>query len=148
MHHGNYSLYGVVDQTMWQSKADSSRSLNAFGRIMGAPDNQNLIDFFFNGGATLTAPLFGRDNDQAGIDFGIGRVSSRAAGFDRDSGVPAQTTEELFELTYQAQATGWLVVQPDLQYVINPGGGVLDPNDPMHKLRNELIAGARAVVTF
>ena len=148
MHHGNYSLYAVADQTVWQSKAGNARTLNIFGRIMGAPGGQNLIDFFFNGGVTLTAPLPGRDNDQAGIDFGIGRVSSQAADFDRDSGAPAQTTEELIELTYQAQVTGWLTVQPDLQYVINPGGGVLDPNDPTHKLRNEFIAGARAVLTF
>ena len=148
MQHGNYSLYAVADQTVWQSSADKARTLNVFGRIMGAPDDQNLVDFFFNGGVTLTAPLPGRDNDQAGIDFGIGKVSSQAAALDQDSGAPAQTTEELIELTYQAQVTGWLVVQPDLQYVINPSGGVLDPNDPIHTLRNEFIAGARAVVTF
>lgn len=148
MHHGNYSLYAVADQTVWQSKADKSRTLNVFGRIMGAPDDQNLIDFFFNGGVTLTAPLPGRDNDQAGIDFGIGKVSSQAAAFDQDSGLPARTTEELIELTYQAQVTGWLIVQPDMQYVINPGAGVLNPNDPTQKLRNEFIAGVRAVVTF
>lgn len=148
MHHGNYSLYAVADQTVWQSKANNARTLNLFGRIMGAPDDQNLVDFFFNGGVTLTAPFPGRGNDQAGIDFGAGKVSSRAADLDRDSGAPAQTTEELIELTYDAQVTGWLTVQPDLQYVVNPGGGVPDPNDPAHTLRNELVAGARAVVTF
>jgi porin len=148
MHHGNYSLYAVADQTVWQSKKESSRSLNLFGRIMGAPVNQNLVDFFFNGGVTLTAPFSGRDNDQAGIDFGIGSVSPRVSEFDRDSGLPSRGTEELVEVTYQAQVTGWLVVQPDLQYVDNPGGGLLNPNDPTQKLRNEFIAGARAIVTF
>jgi porin len=148
LHRGNDSLYAVADQTIWQSKANNSQTLNLFGRIMGAPDAQNLVDFFFNGGATLTAPLPGRNNDQAGIDFGIGKVSSQAADFDLDSGLPARTTEELIEVTYQAQVTGWLTVQPDFQYVINPGGGVLDPADPTHTLRNEFIAGARAVVTF
>ncbi|MBW4024119.1 MAG: carbohydrate porin [Proteobacteria bacterium] len=148
MHRGNYSLYAVADQTVWQSKSDTSRALNVFGRIMGAPDDRNLVDFFFNGGVTLTAPLPGRDNDQAGIDFGIGRVSSQAATFAQDSGAPRLTTEELIELTYGAQATGWLTVQPDLQYVINPGAGVLDPNDPTHILRNEFIVGMRAIVTF
>ncbi len=148
LHHGNYSLYGVVDQTVWQSSADSSRNLNVFGRIMGAPDDQNLVDFSFNGGLTLMAPLPGRDNDQAGIDFGIGRISSRAAGLDQDSGLTRQGTEELLELTYQAQATPWLIVQPDLQYVVHPGAGLADPDDPTHDLRNELIAGARAVVNF
>jgi porin len=148
MHRGNYSLYGVVDQTIWQSKADSSRTVNVFGRIMGAPDTQNLIDFFFNGGVTLTAPLPGRDNDQVGIDFGIGRVSSRAAELVQDEGAPALTTEELIEFTYQAQVMPWLILQPNAQYVINPGAGALDPADPTHTLRNELVVGTRAVVTF
>ena len=90
----------------------------------------------------------GRDNDQAGIDVGLGKVSSRAAGRDRDSGAPGRTTEELVELTYQAQILPWLVAQPDLQYVVNPGAGVADPNDPTHDLRNELVAGVRVVTTF
>jgi len=148
MHKGNYSLYAVADQTIWQSTADSSRSVNVFGRIMGAPDDQNLIDFFVNGGMTVTAPLPGRDNDQAGIDFGLGKVSGRTADADRDAGLPAQGTEELIELTYQAQVTPWLVMQPDAQYIVNPGAGIPDPNDPSHNLRNEFVAGMRAIVTF
>jgi porin len=147
-HIGNYSLYGVADQTVWQSKADSARSLNVFGRIMGAPSDRNLISFFVNGGATLTAPLPGRDNDTAGIDFGLGKVSPDAAAADRDAGLAPRTTEELFELTYQAQATPWLILQPDMQFVVNPGGGIPDPNDPTRHLRDEFVAGIRAVVTF
>jgi porin len=148
MHKGNYSIYGVMDQTIWQSAADSARNLNIFARIMGAPDNRNLIDFSFNGGVTLAAPLPGRDNDQAGIDFGLGKVSSRVAGLTRDQGITAQGTEELIEATYQAQATPWLVLQPDFQYIVNPGAGVPDPIDPTHDLHNEFVAGIRAVTTF
>lgn len=112
MHHGNYNLYTVADQTVWQCKADRSQTLNVFGRMMSAPDDRNLIDFVFNGGVTVTAPRHGRNDDQAGIALGIGRMSGQAAGFDRDSGVPARTTEELTKLTDQAQLTGRLTVQP------------------------------------
>jgi porin len=152
MHHGNYSLYGVMDQIVWKSAG--AQSVNVFARIMGAPDDQNLIDFSFNGGVTMTAPLPGRDNDQAGIDIGVGKVSNRTSDLDRDFAVfsnspyPIRGTETLIELTYQAQVTPWLIMQPDLQYVFNPGGGVQDPNDSSEKLHNELIAGLRAIVTF
>lgn len=44
----------------------------------------------------------------------------------------ATTTEALVELTYRAQVTRWLVLQPDPQCVINPGGGMQGPNDPNH----------------
>ena len=148
MHKGNYSLYGVVDQTVWQSAADNARAINVFARIMGAPTNQNLISFAFNGGVTVTAPLPGRDNDQAGIDFSLGQVSSRAASLDRASGLTPRGTEELIELTYQAQITPWLLVQPDVQYVVNPGAGIPNPVNPAENLHNALVAGVRTIVTF
>ena len=148
MHHGNFGLYVVADQTIWQSPVSSTNNLNVFARVMGAPDTQNLIDFFVNGGITYAEPIPGRSNDQLGLDFGLGKVSSRASGLDQDSGVPRRTTEELFELTYAAQVVPWLVVQPDIQYIINPGAGVQDPNDPTHNIRNELVIGARMVTTF
>ena len=148
MHRGNFSLYAVADQTVWQSTADGARTLNLFGRIMGAPEDQNLVSFFFNGGLTLTAPFPSRPKDQAGIDFGIGRVSSQASAYAQGSGNPARGTEELIELTYQAQITGWLVLQPDMQYIVNPGGGIPDPAHPSQLLRNEFVLGARAVVSF
>ena len=154
MHHGNFSIYAVADQTVWQSQSNPGRNVNLFGRIMGAPGAQNLISFSFNGGVTMTAPLPGRDNDQAGIDIGVAKVSGQAAGLDRDTGFftgtpyPVRGTEELIELTYQAQVTPWLQLQPDLQYVVNPGAGVQDPDDPTHLLRNEFVAGIRAITTF
>ncbi len=148
MHKGDGSIYAVADQTVWQSAADNARNLNLFARIMAAPGDQNLIDFSFNGGMTFAAPLPGRDNDQAGIDFGVGHVSGRAAGLDQDQGLSRRGTETLFELTYQAQVTPWLQLQPDLQYVINPGAGLANPDDNLKRLQNEFVAGLRAITTF
>ncbi len=148
MHHGNYSVYAVADQTVWRSSTQPSRTLNLFGRIMGAPNDRNLIDLSFNGGLTVGDPLPGRPHDQFGVDLGIGHVSSQAAALDRASGLAAQGTETLVELTYQARLTRWLVLQPDLQYVIHPGGGLINPSDPHHLVGNELVAGVRAVASF
>lgn len=147
MRRHNYSLYGVADQTVWRSSTDHARTLNLFGRAMGAPGDRNLIEFSFNGGVTLTAPLPGRDNDSAGIDIGIGKVGNVAT-FDRASGAPVQTVEALFEATYQAQIAPWWQVQPDIQYIVNPGGGIHDPANPARRLRNELVVGVRTNVTF
>jgi porin len=152
-HKGNYSIYGVIDQTLWQPSG-GARSLNGFARIMGAPDDRNLIDVFFNGGFTLTDPLAGRDNDTVGIDLGIGHVSGRAAMLDQataffsGSYTPMRGTETLIELTYQAQITPWLQVQPVAQFVLNPGGGLLNPDNGTERLQNEVVLGVRTNMTF
>ena len=67
---------------------------------------------------------------------------------ERRDSPQGHAAEELIEITYQAQLTPWLIAQPDLQYIWTPGGGVQDPNNPSHSLRNELVIGARAVATF
>lgn len=46
----------------------------------------------------------------------------------------------VIELSYQCQVTPWLIVQPDVQYIINPGG--------TQDLDNALVVGGRASVTF
>jgi porin len=154
MHRDNYSPYGVIDQTLWQPSSNSSRSVNGFLRLMGAPGDRNLVDFFANGGFTLSDPLPGRDNDSVGIDLGIGHVSGSAANLDREQAffsgmfVPVRGTETLLELTYQAQVNPWWVIQPDFQYVFNPGGGILNPTNPGQLVGNAAVLGVRTTVTF
>jgi porin len=149
---GNESVYAVMDQTVWQ--AGAARHVNVFATVMGSPGPQSLLSFSGTGGVTLIDPLPGRDNDSAGVDFGVTRVSDAAQAFARDTArfsglpVPARSFEYLVEVTYLAQMTPWLSLQPDLQYVVNPGGGVPDPADPAQRLRNELVVSARATVVF
>lgn len=148
LHSGNYSLYGVVDQMLWTPDPKGARSLNAFLRLMGAPDDRNLIDFSVNAGLNLKAPLAGRDNDTAGIGFGLAHVSSRAADLDADSGSFVRSQEVFFEATYQAQVAPWWLVQPDFQYTVRPGAGVANPNNPSELIGDEAVFGLRTTITF
>ena len=150
----NFSIYGVVDQMVWRPSEDSPRSVSVFARLMGAPGDRNLINFSVNAGVTLKAPLPGRDDDTVGVGFGIAKISPAAAGFDMDtsvfsgSPVPIRGSETFIEVTYQVQVAGWWQVQPDFQYVFNPGGGILNPNNPAQRVGNEAIFGLRNIVTF
>lgn len=152
-HAHNDSIYAVADQTLWQGTG-GTRRIDAFIRAMGAPSDRNLVDFSVNGGLTLSDPIPDRPQDEAGIDVGFASVSSRAAALDRATALftstftPIRSSETLIELTYQAQVASWLQLQPDLQLVINPGGGIADPNQPSQRARDTLIAGIRATVTF
>ena len=150
----NFSIYGVMDQMVWRPSDDSPRSVGVFARLMGAPGDRNLINFSVNAGVVLKAPLPDRDDDSLGIGFGVAKVSPSAGGLDADtaffsgSPFPVRGSETFIEVTYQIQATGWWQLQPDFQYVFNPGGGIQNPNNPAQRVGNEAIFGLRSIITF
>jgi len=69
-------------------------------------------------------------------------------GFDLDSGLPvARNFEALFEICYAMQlGTGW-TLQPDLQYIWQPGGNV--PNATgTGAIGNAPVLGVRTTLNF
>ncbi len=152
---GNYAIYAVADQTIWRS-ADPGRNVSAFIRPMFTTlQNRNLIAFSVNGGLTMHDPFAGRDNDVCGLGFGVTRVTSGASNYDRDLPVyqptvytPVRNTETFLEATYQAQILPSWQLQPDVQYIINPGAGLANPDEPTQKIKNEFVVGLRTTITF
>ena len=53
---------------------------------------------------------------------------------------PATSAETVLELTYKFQATPWLALQPDLQYIMHPG--------TVQGVKNAVVAITRFEVTF
>ncbi|WP_084758447.1 carbohydrate porin, partial [Komagataeibacter intermedius] len=51
------------------------------------------------------------------------------------------------ELTYQAQVTPWMVMQPDFQYVWHPSGGAPDWTG-LRRVGDEAIFGLHNSITF
>ncbi|MGB7125577.1 MAG: carbohydrate porin [Methylovirgula sp.] len=39
-------------------------------------------------------------------------------------------------------------MQPDFQYIFNPGGGIVDPLNPTRLIGDEAVFGARTTITF
>jgi porin len=153
-HRGNYSLYVLADQMVWQPDPQGPTSVGVFARVMGAPSDRNLISFSADAGVSLKGPFTGRDSDTVGLGYGFAQVSNVAAALDRDtvafSGTPSpvRSSESFVELTYQYQVAPWWQVQPDIQYTFLPGGGIADPNNPGKRIGNELVLGARTTITF
>ncbi len=137
---GNFSFYGLVDQVVWRPDPQAPKFLGVFLRVMGAPSDRNLIAFSANGGVEMKAPLPTRDNDTAGIGFGVAKVSSDV--------FPPRGIETFIEATYQYQVAPWWQVQPDAQYIFNPGGGIPDPSQPGKRIGNALVLAIRTIVTF
>ena len=159
-HRGNASIYAVADQMLWRDQRDPNHTLNAFARAMATPDpDRNLVSFSMNAGLVIHEPFRYRPDDTFGLGLGSVRVSNRAAGLDRDTAAyalqagtggvhPVRGAETFVEATYQWQVHPWWQLQPDLQYVWHPGGGLQDPAAPARMIRNEFVVGIRTNILF
>ncbi len=154
-HHGNLGVYAVADQLVWVDPRETDRTINLFARLVGAPQaDRNLAIFSLNAGVTFHEPFLHRDDDTFGIGMGFAKVSGSAAALDQataafsNSFVPKRTSETYLEVTYQYQAAPWWQIQPDIQYIFNPGGGIANPNAPSRSVGNELVLGLRTNILF
>jgi porin len=159
-HRGDYSIYAVADQMVWRKASDPNRSVSVFGRVMGTPEgDRNLVDFSLNAGVVMHEPFANRADDTVGFGMGFAHLSSAVTAYDRDVAIvthvadpnalaPVRKTETYLELTYQYSVHPWWQLQPDLQYVFNPGGGIVNPNDPTRRVGDEFVLGLRTNILF
>ena len=150
---GDWSVYGTLDALVYRPDPDGDGGLAVTARAMGAPGDRSLVDAFIQGGVTYKG-VFGRDGDTVGVGAEYTRISPRASAGDAATAeftgafYPVRSEETVVEATYQAQVTPWLMVQPDFQYVIRPGGGLPDPDRPGRVIGDAAVFGLRSTVTF
>ncbi|QWW70084.1 carbohydrate porin [Rhizobium sp. WYJ-E13] len=152
---GNFAVYAVVDQTLWQEPGSTDSGLNGFFRVAVAPQqDRNSMNWYFDMGLAYKGLLPGRDDDTAGVSFAYASMSSgmsdlaKAENAFSGTSQPVPSSEAVIEATYQAAVTPWLSAQPFFQYVIRPGGNAADPDKPGSRIENAAIFGFRAVTTF
>jgi porin len=100
--------------------------------------------------------LFGRELDVLGIAVGYARIGGAARGLAADASLftgvaqPVRDYETVLEATYQVNIAPWWTLQPDLQFLIHPGGHVAAPaNAPsVQPIPNALVFGLRSAITF
>lgn len=160
---GNYGVYAMLDQMLYREPGEtaapssapppdgkkvsgaaaakkSDQGLGVFGRIASEPQDRNFMGLYFDTGLTCKGLIPTRDADTLGVGFAYAQLSSGAKRAATHAGSVGVSAEMALEATYQAQITPWLSVQPDLQYIINPGGS--------QNLGNALVPGCRVAVTF
>ena len=123
---GNFALYAIAERELWREPGTKTDGLTAFARGVFAPDNRNFLRNSAETGLVYRGLFQANARDALGLGFSWLGVSREA----RD--------EETVELTYQHAITDWWTVQPDLQWVINPGGNA----------HNALVIGLRTTITF
>lgn len=139
----DWGLYGIIDQLVWRAPGSGDpKGVGIFARVIGAPDDRNLIDIYFDGGVTFTGMIPGRSNDGLAVGFAYTGISNAVHGFDVDSGEPvARNYEALIEICYTLQINPGWTLQPDFQYIFQPGGNVAGQSDAT-------VLGARTSISF
>jgi porin len=139
-HHGEGGAYVLADHLLWQSAEDPQQHLSGFVQLGVADQSVDRIGTYIGAGLVASGVVPDRPDDQIGIAVAMARNGSGYISAQQQAGLPVSPAETAIELTYSAQITSWLVVQPDVQYVISPN------TDPQR--RNALVGQLRLEVSF
>jgi len=139
----NWGLYGILDQLVWRVPgSEEPQGVGVFARVIGAPEDRNLIDWYFDGGITFTGMFRNRPGDALAIGFAYTNISDKVSAFDVDFGEPVvRNYEALIEICYTFEVKPGWSIQPDFQYIFQPGGNVAGQKDAT-------VVGARTSITF
>jgi porin len=146
-HTGNGGIYGVIDQTLYRVPGTDDQGLSGF-----LPNDRNLISFYADGGLVYKGPIPRRPDDKIGLAAAYARVGNNARGLDADTGLfgnffyPVRSGETMFELMYQAQLAPWWLLQPEVQYIVRPAGGVLNSDGSLRP--NAWVIAIRSSLNF
>ncbi|WP_411563367.1 carbohydrate porin [Pseudomonas shirazensis] len=146
---GRGGHYLLIDQAVWNDPALAGRSLHAFGQYSASSKAASAFTKWYGTGVVLYQPFAGRPRDTLSLGYGRAVPNPRsrdvledaAAGSDREF-PNIDSAEQLIELSYGYQATPWLNLRPDVQYIIEPGafsGADID---------NALVVGLQVKASF
>ena len=111
---GNYGFYAIGEQMVYRERAASDQGLTPWAALTFAPKEKiNTFPLFVSGGLVYQGLFNARDHDKTAFAVVYGKVSDD---------LKSKDFELLFELTHILEITSWLNIQPDIQYIVHPGG--------------------------
>lgn len=113
--HNNSGLYFITNQHLFQSP--SGKRLTAFLQMGYAPTTRNSFDYYLGTGCNLYSP-FNRKNDEVGIAIAYLGVCRDYYQLYKQS---TDRFETAIEMDYHLSINDRIALQPNLQYIINPG---------------------------
>ncbi len=138
---GAYGFYWHGDQMIYQESPGSAQGFTLWTAFVLSPEqNTAKMPFQWNGGALYRGLLPTRDNDSLLFGLAYGNFSNdygdAGLAYDGD----AVSYEMALEWGYRVQVSDFIYLQPDVQYIIQPGGTGSIPN--------ALVLGAQIGVSF
>lgn len=137
----SYGFYWHADQMVFRENPESDQGLTLWSAAVLSPQ-QNIakLPFQINAGTVYKGLIPTRDEDVTMVGFVYGKFSSDFANATAATGAGYPEYEIVVEAGHRFQITRFLYAQPNLQWVINPGG--------TGNIPNALVLGAQVGVTF
>ncbi len=138
---GNYGAYiQLVQQFTRPNGLLSTQGLSGFLTVIGFPSDRNPFPFFGEMGLTDQGLLEYRPMDVLGLAYFYGKFGNHYSDYQASLGNPNQSYEGAIEINYKIQLTNWGYLEPDFQWVQNPGGA--------NQYHDAWVAGVQAGVVF
>lgn len=145
--HGSWGFYGIFDQVIVPFGAPgSNRGLGVFGSLTLAPSpNKQPLSAFFTAGISARGFFDSRPRDAISLGFAYGRFSDDLRRAQREGQLPGpiggQGREGVLEASYRIDVRdGAMFVQPDIQYIMHPGG--------TDAVKNAVVVGSQVGINF
>lgn len=119
--HHNRGAYVALEEALW-GRDEIGFDLSGSLRLGVANDDVNSVSSFFGASLVGTGVVAARPDDQLGFAVAVAEIGSKGRQLIADAGGDPANREINIELTYYADITEWLSLQPDLQWIIAPGG--------------------------
>ncbi|TRX72189.1 carbohydrate porin [Carboxylicivirga sp. M1479] len=133
-HKGNYGLYFIADQQLSASHK-KDKKLGSFVKFGIAPKNRNEYPFFWALGLNYYAPFTKRANDVLGLAMASLSINRSLIGTE----LPYQhKNEQVIECFYKASIGDNISIQPEIQYIINPGAVLANNNTTIGLVRTHI----------
>jgi len=162
----NNGFYGIIDQKLYTPSSTSppkdggkesssgketktaqeppstgtTKGLSSFARIGFSPNLSSIVGFYSDMGLVYTGLIPTRNADKLGLAFSYAQVGTQQLQNAARSTPSGASFEGVAELSYSIRLAPAIAIQPDLQYILHPGG--------TQQYGNALVVGVRAVVDF
>jgi porin len=136
----NRGIYAMADLRLWRDAAAEQREISFFMRHGRAAENANEYRASTQLGFVWQQPVLRDRAESLALGVCVAESSRALRAARLGEGLDTDGREIAIELTYRVEATSWLTLQPDLQYIMNPG---VDP-----ELDDAFVVGVRFEIAF
>ena len=131
-------MYASLEKQLYKNPKNSNELLTGFFRIGKTDGNTTMFSYAWSSGINYAGLFSSREQGVFGLAILQAVNSSNFRQEELSEGVNTKHSEYGIEITYQDYIIPGVLLQPDIQYIFNPGGNPAAKNALVLGLRTEI----------